>query len=75
MRSCRSGEDAVRQLRMAGRSDLYVVGCTGNALKDDQEAYLRAGADYIIPKPILLAQISAALAVAKERRAAALSTG
>ncbi|KAK4699327.1 hypothetical protein P7C70_g6934, partial [Phenoliferia sp. Uapishka_3] len=63
-----TGEEAVRTLREAGRDD-YVVGCTGNALTEDQLSYLRAGANQIIPKPILLGQISQALANARERKA------
>lgn len=34
-----TGEQAIRHLRQAGRSDL-IVGATGNALKSDQNAYI-----------------------------------
>lgn len=34
-----TGEQAIRELRKAGRSDL-IVGATGNALKSDQNAYI-----------------------------------
>ncbi|KAM0752870.1 hypothetical protein T439DRAFT_323479 [Meredithblackwellia eburnea MCA 4105] len=64
-----NGEEAVRMLRMEGQTDLYVVGCTGNALTEDQQAYLRAGADRIIPKPVLLRDVAEILATAAERRA------
>ncbi|KAJ3995246.1 hypothetical protein F5050DRAFT_1573979 [Lentinula boryana] len=47
-----TGEDAVRVMREAGRYDIFVVGCTGNALTDDQKRYLDAGADDILIKPI-----------------------
>jgi CheY-like chemotaxis protein len=37
-----TGEQAIRELRKAGRSDL-IVGATGNALKSDQNAYIAVG--------------------------------
>ncbi|RSH89791.1 HisKA [Saitozyma podzolica] len=46
-----SGVEVAREVREMGCS-LYIVGCTGNALREDQEEYLAAGADGIIPKPI-----------------------
>lgn len=48
-----SGEDAVRELRAKGRSE-FVVGCTGNALTEDQTSYIAAGADRVLTKPIML---------------------
>lgn len=39
-----SGVDAVRRLREMKRKD-FVVGVTGNALKEDQQEYLEAGVD------------------------------
>ncbi|KAJ3826101.1 hypothetical protein F5880DRAFT_1476939 [Lentinula raphanica] len=47
-----TGEEAVKAMRQAGRHDIFVVGCTGNALTDDQKRYLEAGADDILIKPI-----------------------
>lgn len=46
-----SGVEVAREVREMG-CPLYIVGCTGNALREDQEEYLAAGADGIIPKPI-----------------------
>lgn len=48
-----TGEQAVSQLRLLGRQD-YVVGCTGNALSQDQQSYLKAGANQILTKPIMM---------------------
>lgn len=48
-----TGEDAVRELRARGRTDL-VVGCTGNALTEDQLNYMEAGADKVLAKPIMM---------------------
>ena len=48
-----TGEETVRRLRSLGRDDL-VVGCTGNALSEDQSAYIEAGADRVLTKPIML---------------------
>lgn len=48
-----TGEETVRRLRALGRDDL-VVGCTGNALSEDQSAYIEAGADRVLTKPIML---------------------
>ncbi|WWD17522.1 hypothetical protein CI109_101963 [Kwoniella shandongensis] len=46
-----SGVEVAREVREMG-CPIYIVGCTGNALREDQEEYIRAGADGIIPKPI-----------------------
>lgn len=48
-----TGEQAVRELRTRGRTEL-VVGCTGNALTEDQQSYLDAGADFVLTKPIMI---------------------
>lgn len=61
-----SGVEAVRAVR-ALPCDVYVVGCTGNALKEDQEEYLNAGADAIVPKPISLTAIKEQLGHARAR--------
>lgn len=45
----------MRQLRSYGRQD-FVVGVTGNALKEDQEEYYEAGVDqYVLLKHRLAA--------------------
>ncbi|KDQ58727.1 hypothetical protein JAAARDRAFT_206584 [Jaapia argillacea MUCL 33604] len=62
-----TGEEAVRKLRSLGRTDL-VVGCTGNALTEDQASYIEAGADYILTKPIMLRDLKPVLQIAFERR-------
>lgn len=62
-----TGQQAVRKLRSLGRTD-FVVGATGNALKSDQKAYLEAGADQVLSKPVMLKDIKAVLQIALERR-------
>lgn len=42
-----SGIEVVRQLRSIGRQD-FIVGVTGNALKEDQEEYYDAGVDQYV---------------------------
>lgn len=42
-----SGLEVMRQLRSFGRQD-FVVGVTGNALKEDQEEYYEAGVDQCV---------------------------
>ena len=54
-----TGEETVRRLRSLGRDDL-VVGCTGNALSEDQSAYIEAGADRGLTKPIMLKYVATA---------------
>ena len=46
-----SGVEVASHVRDTG-NHIYIVGCTGNALREDQDEYLGAGADGIIPKPI-----------------------
>ncbi|WRT66117.1 uncharacterized protein IL334_003070 [Kwoniella shivajii] len=46
-----SGVEVAREVRDIG-CPIFIVGCTGNALREDQEEYISAGADSIIPKPI-----------------------
>ncbi|KAG8851507.1 hypothetical protein FRB96_009180 [Tulasnella sp. 330] len=63
-----SGVDMVRKLRSLGRSDYYVVGVTGNALKEDQEEYMDAGADAVLTKPVKEQNLKNCLLAADERR-------
>lgn len=65
-----SGVEVTREVRAAG-SNVFIVGCTGNALREDMDEYLAAGADVIIPKPIHQTSLVARLAEARERRDAA----
>ena len=46
-----SGVEVAREVREMG-CPIFIVGCTGNALREDQDEYIAAGADDIIPKPI-----------------------
>ncbi|ORY21896.1 hypothetical protein BCR39DRAFT_488115 [Naematelia encephala] len=46
-----TGVEVAREVRQMG-CPLFIVGCTGNALREDQDEYISAGADDIIPKPI-----------------------
>lgn len=55
-----TGEDAVREMRARGRRDL-VVGCTGNALTEDQTNYIEAGADKVLTKPIMMKYVFSSL--------------
>jgi osomolarity two-component system sensor histidine kinase SLN1 len=42
-----SGVEMTRELRKRGRRD-FLVGVTGNALKEDQTEYLDAGVDQLV---------------------------
>jgi DNA-binding response OmpR family regulator len=46
-----SGVEVASHVREMGQH-IYIVGCTGNALREDQEEYMSAGADDILTKPI-----------------------
>lgn len=61
-----SGVEVAREARALG-STVYIAGCTGNALREDQDEYLEAGADQIIPKPVHLASVRAAIDEARGR--------
>jgi len=52
-----SGVEATRQLRAQGFGKL-IVGLTGNAMKDDVDAFIDAGADSVILKPVTVHQIN-----------------
>jgi CheY-like chemotaxis protein len=45
------GPSAARQLR-ENRSDVLIIGVTGNVLPEDQEFFLRQGANAVLPKPL-----------------------
>lgn len=60
------GVEVVRSMREQGMR-LLVVGCTGNALQEDQEEYLAAGANRVLSKPIHQSAIEAALLEARRR--------
>jgi CheY-like chemotaxis protein len=65
-----SGVEVARELR---RLDIgvYIVGCTGNALREDQDEYLIAGADDILPKPVAQNDVIQKLEEARRRKAQA----
>ncbi|AFR92243.1 two-component system sensor molecule [Cryptococcus neoformans C23] len=46
-----SGVEVARAVREMN-CPIYIVGCTGNALREDQDEYMAAGADTILTKPI-----------------------
>ncbi|ESK91463.1 histidine kinase [Moniliophthora roreri MCA 2997] len=46
-----TGEDAVREIRRAGKNDLFIVGVTGSALSEDQRNFLAAGVNLVVTKP------------------------
>ncbi|WVQ72758.1 hypothetical protein IAR50_002318 [Cryptococcus sp. DSM 104548] len=46
-----SGVEVATAVREMG-CPIYIVGCTGNALREDQDEYMTAGADTILTKPI-----------------------
>ncbi|KDQ09786.1 hypothetical protein BOTBODRAFT_178696 [Botryobasidium botryosum FD-172 SS1] len=62
-----SGVGMTRRLRGLGRKD-FIVGVTGNALKEDQIEYLEAGVDHVLTKPVLERSLKSMLAKAAERR-------
>jgi CheY-like chemotaxis protein len=64
-----SGIEAVQALRASGNRRQFVVGCTGNALEEDQAQYLVAGANAILPKPVHQKDLEAKLTEVHDRRA------
>ena len=61
-----TGVEVASQVRALG-CPLYIVGCTGNALRQDQEEYIDAGADRILTKPIKQIQIEGCISEARRR--------
>jgi CheY-like chemotaxis protein len=61
-----SGVEVTRAVRKHG-DPVYIVGCTGNALREDQEEYTGAGADQVLTKPIKQAALVEAIAMARMR--------
>lgn len=61
-----SGVEVARATR-AMRSNIYIAGCTGNALQEDQDEYRVAGADVLIPKPVHQSSVIEALECARRR--------
>ncbi|TKA51038.1 hypothetical protein B0A53_05833 [Rhodotorula sp. CCFEE 5036] len=63
-----SGVEVVTELRSLGRNDL-VIGVTANALQSDQEQYLKAGASFLLTKPVKEPDFIRYLRLADKRRA------
>jgi CheY-like chemotaxis protein len=51
------GLEATQTLRTACNVSAIIVGCTGNTDERDQAAFVAAGADYVLPKPVRLADV------------------
>ena len=51
-----NGSDATRRIRSLGFAGV-IVAVSGNVLKDDVDAFLTAGADYFVEKPLQRAAI------------------
>ncbi|KAJ3145081.1 hypothetical protein HDU89_007601 [Geranomyces variabilis] len=47
-----TGEEAVRIITKTWKMDIVVIGITGNALREDQDRFLEAGARMVITKPL-----------------------
>ncbi|KDQ11343.1 hypothetical protein BOTBODRAFT_35428 [Botryobasidium botryosum FD-172 SS1] len=62
-----SGVEMTKRLRALGRQD-FLVGVTGNALKEDQDEYYEAGVDRVLTKPVLESSLKEMLMLADERR-------
>ncbi|BFZ62108.1 hypothetical protein YB2330_003187 [Saitoella coloradoensis] len=62
-----SGVEAVRQMRRLGYV-IPVCGVTGNALKEDQEEFLWAGADRVLTKPVMEADVKDVIRFAMEKK-------
>jgi CheY-like chemotaxis protein len=61
-----TGTEASRQIRINGYKRL-ILGVTGNALDDDVEAFLEAGADCVIAKPLRADVLDAVLRYIAEK--------
>jgi len=51
------GLEATQTLRTACNVSAIIVGCTGNTDERDQASFVAAGADYVLPKPVRLADV------------------
>ncbi|KAJ9114333.1 hypothetical protein QFC22_005785 [Naganishia vaughanmartiniae] len=63
-----SGVETARELRRIA-CPIFIVGATGNALKEDQDEYIEAGADQVLTKPLKQPQMQAMLELGKKRAA------
>ncbi|KAF9507734.1 hypothetical protein BS47DRAFT_1303663 [Hydnum rufescens UP504] len=62
-----SGVQMVKRLRELGRTE-FIVGITGNALKEDQAEYMEAGLDKVLTKPVLERSLKEMLKLVLDRR-------
>ncbi|KAJ7765299.1 hypothetical protein B0H16DRAFT_1883289 [Mycena metata] len=62
-----TGEEAVKEIRSHDRDD-FIVGCTGNALTEDQDSYREAGADEVMVKPVMIHDFKRLIQLAHQRR-------
>ncbi|KAJ6545097.1 hypothetical protein DFH09DRAFT_1509542 [Mycena vulgaris] len=62
-----TGEEAVKEIRSNDRTD-FIVGCTGNALTEDQDSYREAGADEVMVKPVMIHDFKRLIQLAHKRR-------
>ncbi|KAJ7158462.1 hypothetical protein C8R46DRAFT_1354446 [Mycena filopes] len=62
-----TGEEAVKEIRTHERDD-FIVGCTGNALTEDQDSYREAGADEVMVKPVMIHDFKRLIQLAHKRR-------
>ncbi|KAJ7143295.1 hypothetical protein C8R43DRAFT_1014992 [Mycena crocata] len=62
-----TGEEAVKEIRTNERLD-FIVGCTGNALTEDQDSYREAGADEVMVKPVMIHDFKRLIQLAHQRR-------
>lgn len=53
---------------------MFLVGITGNALKEDQVEYMEAGLDRVLTKPVLERSLKEMLRFALDRRRSTSST-
>ncbi|KAK7472046.1 hypothetical protein VKT23_000157 [Stygiomarasmius scandens] len=63
----KTGEEAVREIRQAG-NEIFIVGCTGNALTEDQRSFIKAGVNYVLTKPINFTLLKKYVQEARKRR-------
>lgn len=62
-----TGLQVVAELRRHMREE-FVIGVTGNALKEDQEEFESAGADHVLTKPVQAASLAQMLELARSKR-------
>ena len=51
-----NGPDAAKEVRRRGY-DLFIIGITGNVLREDQSFFLSCGANAVLPKPVKSAEL------------------